>query len=214
VAAPLLLAFDTSGPWCAAALARGPAVLGLRAETMERGQAERLVDMLGEVLGEARLGWADLGAVACGIGPGNLTGVRISVAAARALALALRVPALGVSIFEAAAEEAERPCLVALDARRGESWFQRFGEGAEGPGTAVAGAALPVEGCASLIGDAPGLAGTVPPAQPLPAPAELVRRMAGIAAGRLGTPAARPAPLYLRPADAAPPREPPPAILP
>ena len=68
---------------------------------MQRGQAERLVPLLEELLARNSLGWQDLGALAVGVGPGNFTGIRISVAAARGLALALKIPCIGVSQFEA-----------------------------------------------------------------------------------------------------------------
>lgn len=100
---PAILAFDTSAAHCAAALLSGDRLLALRTEPMEKGQAERLMPLLEEVLAEGSLGWADLDALAVGTGPGNFTGVRIAVAAARGLALALGKPALGVSRFEALA---------------------------------------------------------------------------------------------------------------
>ena len=54
---------------------------------MEKGQAERLMPMLAEMLAEAGVGFGDLARIGVGTGPGNFTGVRISVAAARGLAL-------------------------------------------------------------------------------------------------------------------------------
>ncbi len=202
----VVLGFDTAGPWVAAALVADGRLLAARAEPMERGQAERLVDLLAEMLAAERLDWPALDAVACGTGPGNFTGVRIAVAAARGLALALRVPALGVTRFEALALGQPEPCVVALDARRGEAYVQRFGDGAMGPELLAADQPLPLAGAASVIGDAPGLTA--------PAPERLAENIARVALSRLGTAQPRPAALYLRPADAAPPREPPPASLP
>lgn len=199
-----VLAFDTSGPWCAVAL--GDVV---RAEPMERGQGERLMPMLAEVLAEAGLGWGDLDGFGCSTGPGNFTGVRIAVAAARGLAMASGRPAVGVTRFDAIAYAIPtRPLVVALDARRGEAYVQTFGRGAASPELVAAGegrfAGLPVAGDAHW-----------PEAERLgdPDPGALVRAIAAIAAARLsGSPP--PAPLYLRGADAAPPRDPAPVILP
>lgn len=114
-----VLGFDTSGPFCAAALVAGERVLAARCEAMERGQAERLVPLLLGLLAEAGAGLGDLAAIGVGTGPGNFTGTRIAVAAARGLALGLSRPAIGVSQFDALAEGAPRPLLVVLPARDG-----------------------------------------------------------------------------------------------
>ena len=70
---------------------------------MEKGQAERLMPLISELLAEAGVVLADVTAIAVGTGPGNFTGVRIAVAAARGLALGLGVPAIGVTRLEALA---------------------------------------------------------------------------------------------------------------
>ncbi|MDF0603049.1 tRNA (adenosine(37)-N6)-threonylcarbamoyltransferase complex dimerization subunit type 1 TsaB [Psychromarinibacter sp. C21-152] len=194
----LVLGFDTSAAHCAAALLCGETVLLSRAEEMAKGQAERLMPLLEEMLVEAGIGWPDLRRIGVGIGPGNFTGLRISVAAARGLALALGVPAVGVSGFEAAALGRERPLTVTLPAPRGQVYLQRFGaQAAEAPELCPADLAL------TETAVHPGL-----PAEPLAV------AIARIAARRSEGIAERPAPLYIRPADAAPPREAPPPILP
>lgn len=129
--AGLVLALDTSGPSCAAALARldGPdfRILSSRTESMERGHAERLVPLVGELLGEAGFSWSDLGRVGVTTGPGSFTGVRVGIAAARGLALALGIPAIGIGTLDALLEMAggaESGTLVAcLDARRSEIYL-------------------------------------------------------------------------------------------
>ncbi len=214
------LGFDTAGARCAGALVSGGTLLAVRSEAMASGQAERLLPMLEELLAEAGLGWGDLAMLGVGIGPGNFTGVRIAVSAARGLALGLDVPAVGVSGLEALAFGTAGPVLSSIDARRGGLYLQRFGPGAEGPVLAPGGAP-PEEWRApglSVVGEqaealARQLGGTAcAPAHPI---AEAVARLASerISAGT-GLPPARPAPLYLRAADAAPPREAPPALLP
>lgn len=164
---------------------------------MATGQAERLMPMLEELLAEAGTGWRDLAAIGVGTGPGSFTGVRIAVAAARGLALGLGIPAIGVTAFEAAAEGVARPCRVVLPTRGDTLAWQDFGpHGPLGDPRNAAAEALP-----------PG----PPPAIPaLPVAVATAR----IAAARLTAPGPRPAPLYLRPADAAPPRDRDPAIRP
>lgn len=195
----LILAFDTSAAHCAAALLSGDR-LWLKTEAMEKGQAERLMPLIAELLAEAGMALADVGAVAVGTGPGNFTGVRISVAAARGLALGLGVPAIGVTRLEAAAFGLPRPVTVIEDARRGEVYVQRFG--VDGPEAARIVPASELETIEGAVAGREGLAS-------LP----IAEAIARIALTRLGTVQPRPAPFYLRGADAAPPSDPPPVIL-
>jgi tRNA threonylcarbamoyladenosine biosynthesis protein TsaB len=203
-----LLAFDTSAAHCAAALllpaTQNTSRVIQRFEPMEKGQAERLIPLLEEVLAEGGLGWHDLKALAVGTGPGNFTGVRIAVAAARGLALGLGIPAVGVTRLEALAHGLPRPLTVIEDARRGEVYVQEFRE--DGPGAAWIAPAGSIEPATPVTGSAAG-----PEARP---PAlSLAEAIARIGALRAATPQPRPAPFYLRGADAAPPSDPPPVIL-
>lgn len=208
----LSLGFDTSGPWCGAALLRGEDCLAARHDEMQKGQAEHLMPMIEAVLAEGNATLQDLDCIGAGIGPGNFTGVRISVSAARGLALALGIPAVGVSILEAAVFGTDGPVLAAMDARRGQGYFQRFGFGDPVPFLSDLQSLAPIEGVTcigSLATDAAAqLGGSVQPARYAPAAA-----IARIAAERFATTSERPKPLYLRAADAAPPREAPPKIL-
>ncbi|SOC18662.1 tRNA threonylcarbamoyl adenosine modification protein YeaZ [Rhodobacter sp. JA431] len=197
----LTLAFDTSAAHCAAALLQGETVLAHRVEEMAKGQAERLMPLLEELLAEAGHNWHALAAIGVGIGPGNFTGVRISVSAARGLALSLGIPAIGVSSFEAVAEGAARPIAVMLDARRGEAYAQRFTDAGAEPPRLEPAEVFQAE-----------LAGT-PILTPEQATFPLAVAIGRVAASRAETPQPKPAPLYLRGADAAPPSDPPPVLL-
>ena len=200
----ILLAFDTSAAHCAAALLSGGQILSARVEPMAKGQAERLMPMLEEVLAEGGVGWRDLGALAVGVGPGNFTGIRIAVAAARGLALGLGIPAIGVTALEAAAHGLPSPVTVVQDARRGIVYAQVFPGGTARLMTVEEASGLPgpYAGEVGLIGQA------VLPSMPV---AEAIGR---IAAARLARAHPRPAPFYLRGAEAAPAADAPPLILP
>ena len=201
---PLILAFDTSAAHCAAALLSGNQIIASRYEEMSKGQAERLMPLLEEVLSEAALTWKDLTAIGVGIGPGNFTGIRISVAAARGLALSLGIPAIGISSLEAQAIDASRPIWSLLDARRDHVFAQYL----RPDGDDEAACLLSAREVAGLEGARIG-----PDALGDPAPA--IARIAALRLARAGTtPIPRPAPLYIRTADAAPPRDPAPLILP
>jgi len=197
-----ILAFDTSAAHCAAALLLPDRVLQ-RLEPMEKGQAERLIPLLEELLAEGGIGWSDLKALAVGTGPGNFTGVRIAVAAARGLALGLGIPAIGVTRLEALAHGLPRPLIVIEDAKRGQVYVQLFTPAGDG----IAHLADRIVPACPATGSAAG-EGALPAAMPLAV------AMARIAASRADTPQPRPAPFYLRGADAAPPSDPPPVILP
>ncbi|WP_128513999.1 tRNA (adenosine(37)-N6)-threonylcarbamoyltransferase complex dimerization subunit type 1 TsaB [Tabrizicola thermarum] len=197
-----ILAFDTSAAHCAAALLLQGRVIQ-RLEPMEKGQAERLIPLLEEVLAEGGIGWRDLRALAVGTGPGNFTGVRIAVAAARGLALGLGIPAVGVTRLEALAHGLPRPLVVIEDARRDQVYVQLFTPAGPGPAH-LADRIVPA---CPATGSAAG-PGALPPAMPL------VEAIARIGAERAASPQPRPSPFYLRGADAVPPADPPPVILP
>ncbi len=179
---------------------------------MEKGQAERLMPLLEEVLAEGGAAWRDLTAIGVGTGPGNFTGIRISVAAARGLALGLGIPAHGVSAFEALADGLPRPVLVVQDARRGQVYVQEFRN--DGPQAAhltelvdLDRGLVPMPRVGSAASAGPG-GSILQPAYPVAV------AIARVAAGRSATGQPRPAPMYLRSADAALPSDPPPVILP
>ena len=186
---PLTLSFDTSAAHCAAALVCGDQVLGTKSEPMTKGQAERLMPMLEELLAEADKDWSDLETLAVGIGPGNFTGVRISVSTARGLALSLGIPAIGVSVFEALAYGTDGLVTISRDARRGMIFSQDFKDG------------LPIVEPALSEGTVVATDDKIDPV-----------KMAFCAANKDSW--STPAPMYLLSPDAALPSDPPPTILP
>lgn len=185
---PLTLGFDTSAAHCAAALLSGDRILAAHAEDMTRGQAERLMPLLEEMLDSRGVSWRDLARIGVGIGPGNFTGIRISVSLARGLALGLGIPAIGVSTLEAmrAGTAHGTPCVPAP---REQAYIQT-GSGAPRlvPLTEILDPVFPST------------------------PVDLVGTIARLAA-RASEDSPPPAPLYVRPADAAPSRDAPPRIL-
>ncbi len=192
------LAFDTSAAHCAAALLQGDQLVAARADAMSRGQAERLMPLLEEVLAEGGCAWSDLSVIGVGVGPGNFTGIRISVSAARGLALALEIPAVGVSTLEALALDAPRPVRTVVSAPRDQLYEQGFGCAPEAPLMRAA---------------ADGHDDTIPCAEVSTAE-DLAERIARIALTRAMTQTEAPVPLYLRAADAAPAKDAPPQIIP
>lgn len=190
---PVVLAFDTSAAHCAAALLVGERIVIARTEDMGRGQAERLFPLLEEILSEAGKTWRDLTAIGVGVGPGNFTGIRISVSAARGLALALGIPAVGIDGFDARISETPAGHIVAISAPR-EQYYIRP-EGGEPAMFSHAEAAL----LGPLHTDVSAL--------------NLIRAIAKLAASRASATTTSPSPVYVRPADAAPSRDTAPVLL-
>jgi len=212
----MILGFDTSSAHVGAALFDGQTVPAALHEEMARGQAERLFPMLDEVLADAGLAYSDLHAIGVGIGPGNFTGIRISVAAARGLALSLGIPAVGVSLLEAVAFDTPGPVLACLSAPRGQAYVMGHNMAQEIAPRLIAVEDIPpdwAEPGLTCLGPAANdvanrLGAATAPAQYAPASA-----IARIAARRWQSNPPPPAPLYLKPADAAPARDTPPVIL-
>lgn len=120
-----LLTIETATRRGTVAVLQDQSLLAVAENLAPRSFAERLVPMIDEVL--ARAGWtlADLELVAVGIGPGSFTGVRVGVATAKGLALALDIGLIGVVSLDAislAARQIAGPTAVVgmLDAKKAE----------------------------------------------------------------------------------------------
>ena len=111
----MLLVFDATAGRCAVAIFDGATPVIERDDVMTRGHAERLFPLIGESLKAAGLTYADLTAIAVCTGPGNFTGARIGVAAARGLALSRGIPSIGVDRFDAAADGVAGEVCIRLE---------------------------------------------------------------------------------------------------
>jgi tRNA threonylcarbamoyladenosine biosynthesis protein TsaB len=114
-----VIVFDTSDQYISAALYRGNKNINSIIEFMAKGQAETLMSSLNELLAVSSLNWSDLSKIGVCTGPGNFTGIRISVSAARGLALGLEIPAIGVTSFEATLYGCGYENLALLPANKG-----------------------------------------------------------------------------------------------
>lgn len=214
---PLILGFDTSAAHCAAALLCGDRVIADAHEDMTKGQAERLIPLLQEVLDQAGVAFGDLDRIGVGTGPGNFTGIRISVSAARGLALGLGIPAMGVSLLDAMAFGTDGPVLACLNATRGMAYVQGYNTPTEIPSQVIDPTEAPLDWAhpdLTCIGPAATLLADTLNAQTAPAAFAPAAAVARITAKRPVRANERPAPMYMRAADAAPAADPPPVILP
>ena len=214
---PLILAFDTSAAHCAAALLSGDKILVSVEEPMAKGQGERLLVLCAEVLEKAGKTYADLNAIGVGIGPGNFTGIRISVSAARGLALGLGIPAIGVSRLEALAFRTDGLVIASIDARQDKMFVQVIGTLDDRVPVMCTLDDLPMvpsRDDPTCIGFQAEMIAALCNGSVRAPRMPVAEATARLAAQRLHLENPRPAPLYLRPADAAPARDTPPPILP
>jgi tRNA threonylcarbamoyladenosine biosynthesis protein TsaB len=211
----LLLAIDTSTTAITVALHDGSTVLAEATTLDARGHAEHLAPGATRVLAEAGVQPADLTDIACGLGPGPFTGLRVGIVTARTLALVTGARLHGLCSLDALAAEAkvDGEVLVATDARRKEVYWARY---------AVAGARIParldgphVNKAADLPADVAALPAVgrgpllYPQAfgQPLEGPLDVsAATLADLVVRRLaaGEPVDEHEPFYLRRPDAAP----------
>jgi tRNA threonylcarbamoyl adenosine modification protein YeaZ len=132
----LVLAIDTALEACSAALldSQSGTLLASESVAMTRGHAEALMPMIGRVMDEAAIAFADVDRIAVTTGPGSFTGLRVGIAAARGIALAAGKPAIGLSTFAAfaaphVAKDESMPVAAAVDARHAHVYLQVFGAG-------------------------------------------------------------------------------------
>lgn len=129
-----ILAIDAAGHSCSVALWRQGGVAAAETRAMSHGQSVELMPMVERIMGEAGLDLRQLERIAVTVGPGGFTGLRIGLATARGLGLAIGCPVVGISSFQSTAlailGTAERPAdtdiLVALDSRREEPFLARL----------------------------------------------------------------------------------------
>lgn len=129
----IVLAIDTAGTGCFAGVydAGEDRLLASAGADIGRGHAEQLMAFIDQALADSGRALADVDRIAVTIGPGSFTGIRVGVAAARGFALALGVPAVGVSVLAALAASARQvhpgqAVLAAMDAKRDELYCQVF----------------------------------------------------------------------------------------
>lgn len=121
------LVIETATAACGVALIDAGACLHALHEVVGRGHAERLVPMIGAVLTEA--GCRRAAAVLVDCGPGSFTGIRVGLAAARALGLAWGAPVLGYSalaLIAAGHDGDAAAATTAITGGHGEIFVQRF----------------------------------------------------------------------------------------
>src|SRR6188472_2623900 len=118
-----ILAIETSSPRLSLAVGTAAGVIKYFEGPLEWRHADSLFDGMKNLLAQVRWPIQSLTGVLVSTGPGSFTGIRIGIAAARALGQGLRIPVVGISSLPAIAANALRPgnrVCATLDALRGE----------------------------------------------------------------------------------------------
>ena len=130
----VVLAFDCAVTGLAVAVVRdGTGLATHRAEG--RDQAATLLPAIAATLEQAGVARRELSLIAVTVGPGSFTGVRVGLAAARGLAVAIGVPLAGITTTAtllAQADGSDRLAVAAIDTHLGD-WFCAIGEGDRAP---------------------------------------------------------------------------------
>ncbi|MHB8528406.1 MAG: tRNA (adenosine(37)-N6)-threonylcarbamoyltransferase complex dimerization subunit type 1 TsaB [Caulobacteraceae bacterium] len=209
----IILAIDTCLAACQAVAMRNETTLALMSEPMIRGHQERLAPMVGEVVEAAGLSFGAIEMLAVTVGPGSFTGLRVGLAFAKGLCLALSRPLAGVGVLEAMAASTggSGPRAAVIDAGRGRVYLQLFvGDApAGGPETLALQDAVQrldawagKEGAVIIGPGAIRMAHVCPALRPSPMAAPDPRAIARLA---MDGASSRPAiPIYLRAPDARP----------
>lgn len=203
----LVLGINTVGDTCEAALVEGGVIASL-SEPMSNGHDARLAPLVERLMREAGQAFGDLRRIAVVAGPGSFTGVRVGVAFARGLSLALDAPAVSVTSLEALNElPASGRVLGLLPAKRRppqRTWWAQLvknGRGATEP------TELDERGIRALLSDVDAICGGLEGLSDIGKPgiaAVPTATAAALLAGRIDgeLPAARP--IYVREPDATP----------
>ncbi len=151
----IILGIDSSTDQLAVGLADAGKVIADKALASSREHAARIIGLIDEVLIESGLTKQDLTGVAVAIGPGSFTGLRVGLAVAKGMAVALKIPIVGISTFEVMARRLtmeHHPFYLAAQARKGEYYLDRVDlQGDVPPRIIVAGEKMAVK----LIGSDP-----------------------------------------------------------
>ena len=124
-----ILALETSAKAVSAAVTEDGRLLALGLQDSGLTHSRTLMPIVEHLLKNTDLAMADMDAIAVAVGPGSFTGIRIGVSAAKGLAFAASIPAVGVSTLAAMARNVsfvDGLVVCAMDARRSQIYNALF----------------------------------------------------------------------------------------
>ena len=126
-----ILSFDTTNGLASVAVMRHEQLLAYLITKENSSQAEQLFKLIDQALIQANLKLEDINLISLTNGPGSFTGVRVGIAAALGLQMTMKCSFIALSNFQVLAFAAQEfypnaAITVALDARRGQVYYQDF----------------------------------------------------------------------------------------
>ena len=129
----IILAFDSTAKAASVAVTDDEKLLALYNIDNGLTQSELLLPMAENMLKSLRLSFDDVGLLACAVGPGSFTGVRIGVALVKGIAFGKNIPTIAVSTLDELAENLaglDGIIVPVMDARRQQVYTATYkGEG-------------------------------------------------------------------------------------
>lgn len=125
----LILGVETSTSQVSCAIGGHEGVLAASQVKRRQRHAEVLVPMISDLCRTADVSLSEIGVIAVGTGPGLYTGLRVGIATAKALAMGLRTPMIGVPSLDLLAfpvRFTNRQIVAVMDARRGELFVSTY----------------------------------------------------------------------------------------
>lgn len=125
----LILGIETATEQVGVALGGHEGVIATFEVVRGRRHAEILTPAIDFVCRQAGIELEEIGCVAVDVGPGLFTGMRVGLSAAKALALALRVPMIGISSLDLLAfpnRHTDRVVVPVIDARKNEVFWAMY----------------------------------------------------------------------------------------
>lgn len=128
---PVILAIDSTAGACSISIWKNSSISAYCEELATSLQAKRLIIMVEEALSKSSTKYSELSSVACTVGPGSFTGIRIGLASARAIGFAANIPVMGFSALEvmaygAISQSPGKNVVSILNAGKGEIVYQYF----------------------------------------------------------------------------------------
>ncbi len=118
-----LLAIDSSSSFLRLAVRFGEDRLVNSAEEVERAHGQMIMRKLSNLLESGGVEPGNLRGIVVCVGPGSFTGLRVGIAVAKGMAVALEIPIVGVSLFDVAAYRLgalPKPATALILQRKGE----------------------------------------------------------------------------------------------